>query len=75
MTNKEQHDERVIRLLKKDAERRKYIREYMKEYRHKKKEETGKSQKQYYKLEDINRISKEKYYQKTALNDIKFLFI
>jgi hypothetical protein len=47
----------------------------MKEYRRKKKEETGKSQKQYYNLEDIKTRSKESYYKKTALNDIKNLFV
>ena len=30
MTNVENHDVRIIRLLKKDAIRRKYIKEYMK---------------------------------------------
>ena len=54
----EEHNNRIIRLLKNDAERRKNIREYMKEYRRKKKEETGKSQKQYYNLEDIKTRSK-----------------
>ena len=37
MTIHEEHDDIIVRLLRKDAERRKYIREYMKEYRMKKK--------------------------------------
>ena len=37
----ENHNDRITRLLKKDADRRKYLREYMKEYRMKKKAETG----------------------------------
>ena len=42
MTIQDEHTDRIIRLLKKDAERRNYIRDYMKEYRAKKKLETGK---------------------------------
>ena len=75
MTFSEEHNERILRLLKKDADRRNYMREYQKEYRRKKKVETGESQKQYYDLEDMRRRSKEKYQQKSALCDIKFLFI
>jgi hypothetical protein len=74
MTNQEQHDKRVIRLLRKDAERRKYIKEYMKEYRANKKLETGKGQKQYYKPEDLKTIQKASYKLKTVLNDVRFLF-
>ena len=74
MTFSEEHNERVIRLLKNDAERRNYIREYMKEYRRKKKEETGTSQKQYHTTEYLKIKAKENYYKKTALNDIKKLF-
>lgn len=71
----ENHDERVIRLLKKDANRRNYIREYMKEYRKNKKEETGTGQKQYHKLDDVRRLTKEYNQRKTILNFIRFLFI
>ena len=67
MVNSEEHDDRVIRLLRNDAGRRNYIRNYMKEYRAKKKEETGIGQKQYYTNEDIKM-------RKTVINDIKFLF-
>ena len=74
MTIHEEHDDRIVRLLRKDAERRKYIREYMKEYRMKKKEETGKGQKQYYTNEDIKTRQRVSYKIKTAVNDIKFLF-
>ncbi len=74
MTNQEQHDERIIRLLKKDAERRKYIRGYMKEYRAKKKLETGKGQKQYYTPDDLRTIQRSSYKTKTAINDVRFLF-
>ena len=66
MVNSEEHDDRVIRLLRNDAGRRNYIRNYMKEYRAKKKEETGIEQKQYYTNEDIKM-------RKTVINDIKFL--
>ena len=45
MNTSENHNDRITRLLKKDADRRTYIREYMKEYRRKKKEETGKGRK------------------------------
>ena len=71
MTFSEEHNERVIRLLKNDAERRNYIREYMKEYRRNKKEETGTSQKQYHTTEYLKIKAKENYYKKTASNDIK----
>ena len=36
MVIQDQHTERLRRLLRKDADRRKYIKEYMKEYRAKK---------------------------------------
>ena len=74
MTNIENHDERIVRLLKKDAVRRKYIKEYMKEYRAKKKVETGTGQKQYYTPDDIKSRQRASYKLKTVLNDIKFLF-
>ena len=74
MTFSEEHNERIIRLLKHDAERRNYIKNYMKDYRRKKKEETGVSQKQYGKKEAIKMKAVENYHKKTALNDIKFLF-
>ena len=41
MVNSEEHDGRVIRLLRNDAERRNYIKNYMKEYGAKKAGETG----------------------------------
>ena len=75
MTIEEQHYDRVVRLLKKDAERRKYIKEYMKEYREKKKLETGKGQKQYYTYENMKCRQRASYKLKTVLNDIKFLFL
>ena len=74
MTIHEEHDDRIVRLLRKDAERRKYIREYMKEYRAKTKAETGIGQKQYYTNEDIKIRQRASYKTKTAINDIKFLF-
>lgn len=74
MPIQEQHDERVIRLLKNDAQRRKYIKEYMKEYRAKKKLETGVGQKQYYTREDRQIRQRTSYQLKTVLNDIRFLF-
>ena len=70
---KSEHNERVVRLLKNDAERRNYIREYMREYR-KKQAESGKKQKQYYNKDDVNTKMKENYYKKIVLNDIRFLF-
>ena len=73
MTTQESH-EKIIRLLKKDAEQKKYVRDYMREYRRKKKEETGVGQKQYYDLDDIKRRKREYYKISTTLNDIKFLF-
>ena len=57
-----------------DAGRRNYIRNYMKEYRAKKKEETGIGQKQYYTNEDIKMRKRASYKLKTVINDIKFLF-
>ena len=74
MTIQDEHTDRIIRLLKKDAERRNYIRDYMKEYRAKKKSETGKGQKQYYTPEAIKSIQRASYRLKTTLNDIRFLF-
>ena len=74
MPTQESHNEKIIRLLKKDAEQKKYIRDYMREYRRKKKEETGIGQKQYYDLDDIKRRKREYYKIRTTLNDIKFLF-
>ena len=74
MTIQDEHAERIIRLLKKDAVRRSYIKEYMKEYRAKKKLETGKGQKQYYTPEAIKSIQRASYRLKTTLNDIRFLF-
>jgi len=74
MNSSEEHNERIVRLLKKDAERRAYIREYMKEYRQKKKEETGISQKQYASKDDIKIRMRKIYYAKTVLSDVKNLF-
>ena len=74
MTIQDEHAERIIRLLKKDAGRRSYIEGYMKEYRAKKKLETGKRQKQYYTNEEIKMIQRPSYKLKTTLNDIRFLF-
>ena len=70
----EEHAERVIRLLRKDAERRKYIKTYMKEHRANKKLETGQEQKQYYTPDDIKSRQRTSYKLKTALNDMRFLF-
>ena len=70
----ENHNDRITRLLKKDADRRKYLREYMKEYRLKKKAETGKSQIQYAKIDDVKRLTSEYYKRKTVLSDLKNLF-
>ena len=72
MVNSEEHDTRVIRLLRKDADRRNYIRKYMKEYRANKKEVTGIGQKQYYSPDDIKKIQRASYKLKTVINDIKF---
>ena len=74
MTFSEEHTVRVVRLLKKDAERRKYVKEYMQEYRAKKKLETGKGQKQYGKPDDKKRIAKEYYFKNTVINYVKYLF-
>ena len=74
MSIQEHHAERVIRLLRKDADRRKYIKQYMKEYRAKKKVETGTGQKQYYTPDDIKSRQTASYKLKTVLSDIKFLF-
>ena len=74
MTFSQEQQEKVVRLLRKDASRRVYIRDYMKEYRRKKKEETGKGQKQYYTYEDIKTRQRALYKLKTTLNDIRFLF-
>ena len=71
---KDSHNDRIVRLLKNDASKRAYLKEYMKEYRRKKKEETGIGQKQYYDLDDIKRRSKESYEKKKVLCDIRFLF-
>ena len=43
----------------------------MKEYRQKKKEETGISQKQYASKDDIKIRMRKIYYAKTVLNDVK----
>ena len=74
MANQEEHTERIVRLLRKDANRRKYIKDYMKEYRAKKKLETGKGQKQYYTPDDIKSRQRALYKLKTVLSDIRFLF-
>ena len=68
-----EHNERIVRLLKKDAERRLYIKEYMRNYR-KNNAEKGIKQKQYYNKDDVNTKTKENYYKKIVLNDIRFLF-
>ena len=67
-------DQRIIRLLKKEAEKKKYIREYMRQYR-KKQAENGIKQKQYYGIEDVKKRMRENYYKKNVVSDIKFLFI
>ena len=69
----EDHNERIVRLLKKDAERRNYIKEYMRNYR-KNNAENGIKQKQYYNKDDVNTKMKENYYKKIVLNDIRYLF-
>ena len=61
MTIQEEHKDRIVRLLRKDAERRRYIRVYMKEYRAKLKEETGIGQKQYYTPDDIKNRQRALY--------------
>ena len=72
----ETHDEKIIRLLKKDAEKKEYFRSYMRQYRQKKKEvDASYKQKQYYKLDDMKKRSKEAHFRKSALNDIRLLFI
>ena len=63
MTIQDQHTERLIRLLRKDADRRKYI-----------KEERGKGQKQYYTHDDILMRQRASHKLKTVVNDIRFLF-
>ena len=75
MTIDEKQNERIIRLLKKDNEHRKYIREYMKQYRDKKKLETGIAQIQYNQPDQTKKASKAYYNRNTALNCIKYLFI
>ena len=74
MTIQEEHIDRVVRLLRKYAERQKYIREYMKEYRAKTKAETGVGQKQHYSPDNIKSRQRVSYKIKTAINDIKILF-
>ena len=74
MTIQEEHNDRIVRLLRKDAVRRTYIRVYMKEYRAKLKAETGIGQKQYYTPDDIKSRQRASYKIKMAVNDIKFLF-
>ena len=74
MTFSEEQQNRIIKLLRIDATRKIYIRDYMKEYRRNKKEKTGKGQKQYYEVDDVKRRMKQSYMKKTVLNDIKYLF-
>jgi len=74
MPTSEDHNQRIIRLLKKEAEKKKYIREYMRQYR-KKQAENGIKQKQYYDIEDVKKRMRENYYKKNVVSDIKFLFI
>ena len=73
MPTSEDHNQRIIRLLKKEAEKNKYIREYMRQYR-KKQAENGIKQKQYYDIEDVKKRMRENYYKKNVVSDIKFLF-
>ena len=54
MPTSEDHNQRIIRLLKKEAEKKKYIREYMRQYR-KKQAENGIKQKQYYNIEGVKK--------------------
>ena len=75
MTFSYNQQDKIIKLLRNDATRRVYIRDYMKEYRRKKKEETGVGQKQYYNEDDLKRVQSKYYKLKTVLNDIRFLFI
>ena len=74
MTFSHEQEEKIVKLLRKDASRRTYIRDYMKEYRAKKKLETGVGQKQYYTHETIKTLQRASYKLKTTLNDIRFLF-
>jgi len=75
MTFSQEQQDKIIKLLKNDATRRVYIKDYMKEYRKKKNSETAVSQKQYCTGDDMKTISKNYYSRKTALNCIKFLFV
>jgi len=64
--------EKIISLLKKDASRRVYQREYMHRYREQLREK-GLKQKQYPK--EIDKEKHKIYYKrKTTIEDIKFLF-
>ena len=63
MTFSTEHKERVIVLLKKDADRRTYQREYMKKYREKM-NENGKKQKQYNKNYDNSSCCYRSYHKK-----------
>ena len=65
--------EKVIHLLKKDAERRYYIRNYMREYREKL-AKRGIKQKQYNKDYDNTIPCNQSYYKKSAIEAIKYLF-
>ncbi len=65
----DKHQSRIVKLLKSDANRRLYMKEYMAQYR------TTNKQKDYNKPEIKRMHAKDQYYRKTVLNDIKFLFI
>ena len=71
---KSEHNERVVRLLKNDAEKRNYIRVYMRQYR-KKQAENGIKQKQYYNKDDLNTKVKENYFLKVNLYIIIINFL
>ena len=73
MTITTEHKERVLLLLKKDADRRAYQREYMKLYREKQAEK-GIKQKQYNKDYDTHTYCYKSYHKKTVLEGIRFLF-
>ena len=65
----ESHNDRVIRLLKKDKKQRDYIREYMKKYR-----ETHKPAKIYHSNEQIRLLMQQSRYRTDAIKFIRFLF-
>ena len=74
MTILNEQKEKIISLLKNDAKRRAYIREYMKGYRQRKLTEIGISQKQYNQKTNKSILAHNYYYKNSALTAIKYLF-